>query len=126
VHEDPAQRELRHRRALGNQRAQLLHRVEPDIERHARKRLAEVECLAAAVEVAVVVGAEGRLARVAAGQQPRRQRHPCDDPNLPAGDLGEEQLRGRRRNALKMIWTDATPWYSIAFSPSSTRSTLTP
>ena len=55
----------------GTSGAQLLDRVEADLERHAGERLADVERLAVAVVVAVVVGGERRLARVLARQQAR-------------------------------------------------------
>ena len=40
--------------------------------------------------------------------------------------LSKNSSAGRWRKILKMIWTLTTPGYSIAFSASSTLSTLTP
>jgi hypothetical protein len=64
--DDPAQGELRHRHTFGNQGAQPIHRLQTHVERHPGERLADVECLAVAIEVAVIVRGERRAMLVAA------------------------------------------------------------
>ena len=85
--EDPPQRELRHRHALGHQRAQPLHGGQTGLVVDAGEGLADVEGLAVAVEVPVVVFGEPGLGRVPARQEARGQGHARDDadPRLLGG-----------------------------------------
>ena len=68
-HEDPAQRELRERRVLGYEPLQFFHGFQPGFVVHAGESFAAVEGFAVTVELAVIVGAESRLARHLAGEQ---------------------------------------------------------
>jgi hypothetical protein len=70
VHQDPAQRERRHARLGGRQLAQLLDRLQAELEGHARERLPLVPVLAVAVVAAVVVLGELARARHLARQHP--------------------------------------------------------
>ena len=89
--DDPAQRELRHRRRpAAISAAQLADRREADVEVDAGEGLAHVERLAVPVVGAVVVGGERGVLVVPAGQQARGERHAGDD-----ADAG----RARRRAA---------------------------
>src|SRR5436305_2158520 len=83
----PAQRELSQRRPWVEQRFELASGGDADIEGYASEGLAHVEGFAVTVEVTVVVGAERRVLVVTAGQDPRGERHPGDDPHarLPSG-----------------------------------------
>ena len=56
--QNPAQRQLRQRRACGNQVFQLFHRAQAGLKIHAGKRFAAVERLAVAVEIPMVVLAQ--------------------------------------------------------------------
>ena len=58
MHEDPAQRELRHARAGRHQRPELFDRRQTDLVGHAGERLADVERFAVAVVGAVVARVE--------------------------------------------------------------------
>ena len=81
-HEDPAQRELAEGRARGQELAQLLDRFQADVVGHAGERLALVEALALAVELAMVVGGEAGIGLELAGEEPAGQRHAGQDPDL--------------------------------------------
>src|SRR3954452_15748101 len=93
-HEDPAQRELGEGRALGHERLQRLGDLDPGLVVDAGEGLADVELLAVAVEVAMVVRGEARGAAELPGQQPRGERDAGDDADVAALRLGEEALRG--------------------------------
>ena len=71
--------------------------LEADVVRHARERLSLVERLTLAIEVAVVVGGEHRVAPQLAGQQAARQRHAREDADLPS--RSPRGARARRASA---------------------------
>ena len=65
-----------------------------DVEGHAGEGLADVEGLAVAVEVPVVVGGERRRLVVLAGQQAAGQRHPGEDADPARAAAGQQLLQG--------------------------------
>jgi len=89
-HQDPTQGPLRERGPARQHFAQLLHRFQAGLVIHAGECLALVEHLAMAIELAMVVGFELRIARQLAGQKPAGQRHAHDDAHVsPFGFLEE-------------------------------------
>ena len=77
-----------------DQRPDALDRLEPDLVGHAGKRLADVEGLAVAVELAMVVVGEGGIGLELAGEQAARQRHARDHGDLARlGDVEEQPGR---------------------------------
>ena len=92
--ENPAQRELGQRRTRRHERLQFLHHVEPDLVVDPGEGLADVELLAVAVEFAMVVARERRVAVELPGQQSRGERDADDHPDVAAPGLVEEELRG--------------------------------
>ena len=96
VHHDPAQGKLRHGRACGHQRAQLLHRRQTHLIGHARKRLAHVKRLTIAVETAVIIRRKGAGRCHLACQQARGQRHPRNHRHAQLFRRAKEPLRRAR------------------------------
>ncbi len=90
--EDPAQRELSQRHALGHELAQLLHDLEPALEVDAGERLAHVESLTVAVEGPVVVCCEACVSTELAGQQTRGERNADDHADVAQAGALEEEL----------------------------------
>src|SRR5690606_5435698 len=79
---DPGEGDLRRRRGgdeTAGDRGELGSGPDPGLEVDARKRLADVEGGAVAVEAAVVVRGEGRVRGVATREQSAGQRDPGDD-----------------------------------------------
>ena len=80
--QNPAQRQLRQRRASGNQSFQLFGHTQAGLKIHARKRFAAVKRLAVPIEVTMVILGEPAVARDFARQQSRGQRHAREDADL--------------------------------------------
>lgn len=78
--EYPAQRYLGHRQVLGDVRFQFVDRVEAALEGEAGERLAAVERLAFAVEVAVVVFREFRVPGIVPVGSPEIRETPTMTP----------------------------------------------
>src|SRR4029077_15632213 len=100
-HQDPAQRELAHRRAGRHQLADLLDGFEGYVVVHAGEGLAYIERCAVAVEVAVVVGGEGRVAAELAGEQAAGQRDAGKNADLLLLRLREEDFGGTLPEAVE-------------------------
>src|SRR5450830_726035 len=83
--EYPAQGHLRHVQAGRNMAGDLLREVDAGGEFKPGKGLADIELLAVAIEVAMIVRLEGSGMRHLATQQATRQRQPHDNayPELP-------------------------------------------
>ena len=94
MHQDPTQRELGQRRTVGHERAQLLDHLQAGFVVDASKSLAAVERLAAAVEPAVIVRRELRVAGHLAREQARGEWDTGDDPDVLALRLFEEEPGG--------------------------------
>ena len=92
--EDPLERELRQRGAVGHEGAEPFDGLEPSFVVDPRERLTAVEHRALTVEEAVIPFGEGAGAGELSAQHSTRQRHPRDDRHLPPRGLLEEQLRG--------------------------------
>jgi hypothetical protein len=90
--EDPAERELGHRYIGRHECTQLVDRFEGRFERHAGEGLTDIEGLAVAVEVAVVVGCKDRVPADLARKQAGGERNANNDADIPLLGLGEEKL----------------------------------
>ena len=110
----------------GTSGTQLVDDLEAELEVDAREGLADVELLAVAVEGAVVVGREARLAANFPVSKPDASGTRTMTPTSRRRACSKKSSAGRWRKMLKMICTVETLGYSIAFSASSTFSTLTP
>src|SRR5204863_4563220 len=78
-HENPPQRELRHARARGDERTELVDGLEAGVVVDATERLADVERLAVAIVVAMIARLEGRVAAELPAQQPAGERDAGED-----------------------------------------------
>ena len=58
IHENPAQRELGHRRVAADEPAHPFDRRQADLVGHSGKRLADVECFAVTIELTVIARIE--------------------------------------------------------------------
>ena len=93
-HEDPAERQLGQRGARRDELTKLLHEGQAGLVVESGEGLADVERLAVAVEVAMVLDLEGRVAPELAREQPGGQGHARQHAHVARRGLGQEVLRG--------------------------------
>ena len=98
-HQNPAQRELRHRCALQHQWPQLFHGFEARFVVNTGKSLAHIKGFAVPVEISVIVGSESRIQIELAGQQAARERHTRQDADLFSFASAKNRSAGRCRNS---------------------------
>ena len=110
-----------------HERAQLLDRVEADLEVARPENVSPTSKASPwRLKCAVVVGREVGSRVNLPVSRPEASGTRTITPTSRAFACSKNSSAGRWRKMLKMIWTVATPGYSIAFSASSTFSTLTP